>query len=147
MTKFALIVLAVGLLTAPISARADHSLVLIAHIDSPLDDLSSLSIRKLYLGFTVVNDEGDIVHAIVNSSDSSVWEIFLQDVMGMSARSYDRRLLTLTLQSGRSRPEVVNTAEETLDKIDEDKNAVAFVWSEDIEGRNNIKVLRVLWQD
>jgi hypothetical protein len=132
---------------APAPARADHVLVLIANADSPIDTVSSMELRKLYLGFPVEDDGGRPIRAITNKSSARSWEIFLQDVMGMSARSYERRLLTLTLQSGRNRPAVYNGLDELLERVESDEQAIAFVWVEDISNRENIKVLRVLWRN
>jgi hypothetical protein len=111
-----------------------------------LTAISSLDLRKLYLGFVVYFAEGLQIHPLSNNSDPRVREIFLQDVVGMSARTYDRRLLTLTLQTGRHRPETFTDLEDVLQAISENSLAVAFVWLEDVEDRDGIKILRVLWQ-
>lgn len=134
-----------GFLAASSPVCADHMMVLIVNADSPIDTVSSIELRKLYLGFYVEDDSGRPIRAIANKSNVQLWEIFLQDVMGMSARSYERRLLTLTLQSGRNRPAVHNRLDELLDRVESDEQTIAFVWVEDISDRENIKVLRVLW--
>ncbi|MDH5620446.1 MAG: hypothetical protein OEY74_00045 [Gammaproteobacteria bacterium] len=141
----ALTILLVALLQAPAQARAEHSLVLIASKDSSLQDVNAIDLRKLYLGFTVVKGDGRPIRAISNFSSPDTWEIFLQDVMGMSERSYNRRLLTLTLQSGRARPTVHKNLAQLLDHLKSDHDAISFAWSTDIEDRDDIKVLRVLW--
>jgi len=141
----ALFVLAAVLFVVPSSARADHALVLIASSDSPLETLSSLELRKLYLGFVVNSEAGRQIRPITNNSNARIKEIFLQDVVGMSARSYDRRLLTLTLQTGRHRPEVYADLGDLLNRIASDSLSISFVWKEDAEDRNDIKILRVLW--
>jgi hypothetical protein len=138
---------AIGLLAAPTPLRAEESLVLIAHKDSPLLSLRSVDIRKLYLGFIVRDEHNHPIRAIVNDSDARLWDVFLQGVMGMSDKSYDRRLLTLTLQSGRVRPHVVTDLSQLLQTIKSEPSAVAFVWRRDLEGHDNLKVLRVLWQE
>ena len=142
----ALFVLALVLLVVPPAARADHALVLIASADSPLKTVSSLDLRKLYLGFVVNSETGQQIHAITNNSDSRVKEIFLQNVVVMSARSYDRRLLTLTLQTGRHRPEIYTDPCDVLNRVASNSLTISFVWKEDADSRDDIKILRVLWQ-
>ncbi len=137
----------IGLLAAAGQSFADHSLVLVASADSRLTTMTSLDIRKCYLGFVVRDSKGDQVHPITNGSESHLWEIFLQDVMGMSSRSYSRRLLTLTLQSGRRRPEVFDNLDALLAHLENNANAVSFVWEEDIAGRSDFKILKVLWHE
>jgi hypothetical protein len=138
---------AIGLMTAPATLRAEETLVLIAHKDSRLQSLGSLEIRKLNLGFIFRDEERQPIRAVANGSDTHLWNVFLQGVMGMSDRSYERRLLTLTLQSGRIRPHVVTNLEQLLRTIETEPNAVAFVWRRDLVGRDDLKVLRVLWQE
>lgn len=137
--------LSIGLATQQV--RADDSVVLIVSAESNIRDVSPIEIRKLYLGFTVNAASGAPIHAISNSSDKRLWDVFLQGVMGMSERSYDRRLLTLTLQSGRPRPAVVQNNDTALLSVITDKNALTFAWSGDVDGRDDIRVLRILWQD
>ena len=128
------------------AAYAEHALVLITSADSPLQSVSSIELRKLYLGFIVNTDTGHQIRPVTNDSDPHAKEIFLQNVVGMSARSYDRRLLALTLRTGRHRPEVFRETSVLLDRIADATHSVAFVWEEDVEGREDIRVLRVLWQ-
>ena len=140
-------ILATVLIAAPIRADADHVLVLVTNKNGPLQSLRPIEIRKLYLGFTVANDRERPIRPISNMSDARLWNIFLQDVMGMSESSYRHRLLTLTLQSGRNRPEIIEVRELLLDRVEHDPDAITFAWLEDLEDRPNLRVLRVLWQD
>lgn len=142
-----LLFLVFALLETPTPVHAQEALVLIAHKDSTLESLESLDIRKLYLGFLVRDEQNQPIHAFLNGSDARLWNVFLQGVMGMSDKSYERRLLTLTLQSGRVRPHVENDPEQLLQTIETLPNSVAFVWRRDLEGHDNLKVLRVLWQE
>lgn len=134
-----------ALLAASPRVHADHSMILIANVDSPIEAISPLDLRKLYLGFVVMTSNGAPVRPLSNASDTQLKEIFLQDVMGMSSRSYDRRLLTLTLQTGRRRPEVIEDLSILLQRIDSDLQSITFVWEEDIESLDSVKVIRVLW--
>lgn len=144
-TVFLLVIF--GLLEVPTSLHAEESLVLIAHKDCPVNQLGSLDIRKLYLGFVVTDEQKQPIRAISNDSDAHQWSVFLQGVMGMSEKAYERRLLTLTLQSGRTRPRVITDLELLLQTVETEPNAVAFVWQRDLEGHNDLKVVRVLWQE
>lgn len=139
-----ILVLTLLLAGAP-AAYAEHALVLITSVDSPLQSVSSIELRKLYLGFIVNAETGEQIQPVTNDSDSRAKEIFVQNVVGMSARSYDRRLLTLTLRTGRHRPEVFRDTTALLDRIADDAYSIAFVWEEDVAGREDIRTLRVLW--
>ena len=134
------------LLVGAQAAYAEHALVLITSAGNPLQSVSSIELRKLYLGFIVNAESGDQIRPLTNDSDSRAKEIFLQNVVGMSARSYDRRLLTLTLRTGRHRPEVFRETTALLDRIADDSNSISFVWVEDVAGREDLRIVRVLWQ-
>lgn len=129
------------------TADADHRVVLVTRADSPLDSIDTLDIRKIYLGFAVRTDSGVPVRGATNASDDKLFDIFLQDVMAMSASAYDRRLLTLTLQSGRRRPEVFTNVSELTKALNVDATLVTYMWEEDFRAADNLKVLRVLWKD
>jgi hypothetical protein len=66
--------------------------------------------------------------------------------MAMSEKSYDRRLLTLTLQSGRRRPDVYTNIDELVDALQMDPYLVTYMWQEDFEKVRALKVLRVIWK-
>ena len=80
-------------------AVAQHEVVLVAPSTSPLQDLDSLQLRKIYLGFNVTHD-GHNIRGLRNTADSKLDQIFLQTVVAMSEKAYLRRQLSLTLQQG-----------------------------------------------
>jgi hypothetical protein len=84
---------------------------------------------------------------LYNASDRTLREVFLQDVMGMSARSYDRRMLSLALRSGQRRPQSYESVEELLRALDADPLTVSFAWAEDISSHSELKAIRVLWRN
>lgn len=135
------------LFLASAPAAADHAVVLVARSDSPIETVDPLDVRKLYLGFSVRTEENLALRAATNQSENKLFEIFLQDVMAMSARSYDRRLLTLTLQSGRRRPDIYRNVGELTDALKSDASLISFMWQEDFEQAGNLKVLRVIWKE
>jgi hypothetical protein len=147
MRRYVMSVAAFCALTLPIFAVADRAVFLVARTDCPIDTMDLLDVRKMYLGFTVRADNNLALRAATNQSDKELFEIFMQDVMAMSARSYDRRLLTLTLQSGRRRPEVYMNVAELQDSLQHDPNLITFMWDDDFQATKNLKVLRVIWRD
>lgn len=127
------------------AAQAERSVVLVVRADSPIEAIELLDVRKLYLGFSVRTGSNQPIRAATNRADPVVYEVFLQDVMAMSASRYDRRLLTLTLQSGRPRPLVVQNSRELLQALQADPHLVTFMWKDDAEKAGDLKILRVLW--
>ena len=125
-------------------ALADHKVVIVASESSPLSAISSIDLRKIYLGIPLVEGKTRYV-AIRNQSDSRLNEIFLQTLVSMSERDYERRLLTLTLQSGRRRPIVVSDHESIVSALKNNPQLVTYMWGEDFDRTRGLKVLRTLW--
>ena len=128
-------------------AVADKAVVLVVNANSTIEEIDLLDVRKVYLGFSARTDENAPIRAATNRTGREIFEIFLQDVMAMSASTYDRRLLTLTLQSGRLRPEVFRNTQDLVESLIEDENLVSFMWMDEAEATDQLKILRVLWTE
>lgn len=124
---------------------AERQVVLVAAATSPLHDLDSLELRKIYLGFTVKRD-GHTVSGLRNTGDKDLNRIFLQAVVAMSEKSYMRRLLSLTLRQGIPRPIEYDKLDSLLDALSDDPYSVTYMWKDAAARSADVKTLRVLWQ-
>jgi hypothetical protein len=127
-------------------ASADETLVLIVSASSKVEQLDSLEVRKLFLGMTVTHN-GERLRPLLNESDPRLKAVFLQNVVSMTDITYDRRVLALALQGGRSLPVVYTDKALLLKAIAADPTAVSFAWAKDVQHDKGAKVLRVLWHD
>ena len=139
---FAALVSAV--LTMP--ASADETLVLIVSADSKVEQLDSLEVRKLFLGMTVIHN-GDRLRPLLNEAEPRLKDVFLQNIVAMTDMTYDRRILRLALQGGRSLPAVYADKVMLINSVASDPTAVSFAWAKDVQHDRRIKVLRILWHD
>ena len=131
---------------AALPAFADDTLVLIVGADSKVDQLDSLQVRKLFLGMTVTHG-GDRLRPLLNDADSRVRDIFLQNIVSMTDMTYDRRILRLALQGGRSLPTIFKDKVELINAVAADPTAVSYAWEKDVQHDRRIRILRVLWHD
>jgi hypothetical protein len=138
--------LALLLSVAALPACADDTLVLIVGADSKVDQLDSLQVRKLFLGMTVTH-EGDRLRPLLNDADSRVRDIFLQNIVSMTDMTYDRRILRLALQGGRSLPAIYKDKVALINAVAADPTAVSYAWEKDVQHDRRIRILRVLWHD
>lgn len=139
----------VGFLLCAKEILADHEVVLVASSKSPITDINSLELRKIYLGITI-RRQGKVVNGLRNASDNQLNRIFLQSIAAMSERSYQRRLLFITLKYGKPRPPVLMDQESLLKALAEDPYAITYMWREDVqalEGFDTLKILKTLWQE
>ena len=125
---------------------AERQVVLVAAATSPLHDLDSLELRKIYLGFTVKRD-GHTVSGLRNTGDKDLNRIFLQAVVAMSEKSYSRRLLSLTLRQGIPRPSEYDRPQRLLDALLSDPYSVTYMWKDTAAISPDVKTLKVLWQE
>jgi hypothetical protein len=138
--------LALLLSLAALPACADDTVVLIVSADSKVENLDSLQVRKLFLGMTV-NHDGDRLRPLLNLSDPKLRAVFLQNIVSMTDMTYDRRVLRLALQGGRSLPAVSTDNVALIGAVAADPTAVSFAWAKDVQRDRRIRMLRVLWQD
>jgi hypothetical protein len=128
------------------SAVAADRLVLIVSANSPVMALNSPEIQKLFLGLTVMTN-GDVLRPLRNESEEIIRQIFFQSIVSMSESAYERRVLALTLQQGRTAPPLYRNTKMLLDAVAADPAAVSYAWAADVAKDPRIKTLRVLWHE
>jgi len=126
--------------------RGAEQVVLVAAENSPIETLSALELRKAYFG-VVVRYDNQIIRPFRNSSDSQLNRIFLQSVVAMSDRSYERRLFSLTLKSGRPRPEEFTNQDDLVRAVRDYPYCISYMWRSDAERSEGIRIIKVLWQE
>lgn len=126
-------------------AGAEHQVVLVTASTSPLQDIDSLELRKIYLGFSVIRD-GHIVKGIRNTGDEGINRIFLQTVVAMSEKAYTRRQLSLTLRKGVPNIAEYDQADDLLNALSSNPYSISYMWEHVAEREPGIKILRVLWE-
>ncbi len=140
-------ILAVLLLSmACASAYTGERLVLIASADSPIDQLDSIEVRKLFLGMNVTHD-GIRVRALLNEADSQIRSVFLQNVVSMTDTVYDRRVLRLAMAGEITLPPIYADKQALFSAVAANKTAVSYAWERDVQQDRRIKILRTLWHD
>jgi len=140
-------ILACLVMSSALGARAeDREVVLVVAEDSPISAVSSLQLRKLYLGLPT-RLSGIQARPLRNTSDDTLQDIFLQSAMAMSERAYERQLLNLTLRVGNIRPETVPAVDSLKRILQEDNSALTYMWQSDLHEGDGLRVVKVLWQE
>lgn len=127
-------------------ALATDQLVLIASVSSPASTLNAIDIQKLFLGLTIFLD-GKELRPLRNESDESTRRIFYQDIIGMSEPTYERRLLAVTLQQGRTAPPVFRDSMSLLNAVAADPYAISYAWAKEVGRDRRIRILKVLGRE
>lgn len=128
------------------AAWANDAVVLVTSSDSPITDISSLDTRKAYLGI-FVTIAGNTVRPVRQRDDSRLNQVFLQSVIAMSQRSYERRLLSMMLKYGTPRPAEVRDREALIEMLERNPHAIGYMWASDAESDRRVRKVKVLWQE
>jgi len=133
-----------AMLARPSVAGIRDEVVLITNDPDPDFSLEHLELRKLFLGFLVVHDH-HILQPVRNRSDDRLDQVFMQHVMAMSADTYERRLLALTLRQGRPRPMEVHSHDELVQAFLTKPHCVSFAWRSRLKGMTGVHTIMTLW--
>ncbi len=144
--RVAQLLIITALTLAAHASAEDAAVVLVTGKDSPIENISSLEMRKIYFGISVSVD-GHTIRALRRRDDERLNQIFQQSVIAMSQRSYERRLLSLALKFGTPRPVEVKSRDELLRLLAENPSAIAYMWKSNAEADPRVKIIRVLWQE
>ena len=128
------------------AAKSGESVVLVTAESCPLNDISTLDLRKAYLGVAVSVD-GRRVRPILMRGDEKLEQIFYQSVVAMSKKSYERRRLSLALKYGTPRLAEFDDIDIVSEVLRSDGCTITFVWRRDAESLQGIKTIKLLWQD
>lgn len=139
-------ILALSLLgQAAAALSADRRMVLVAADSFPAESLPVRELRKAYLGLPVEH-AGTAVEPLRNASDPLLYDVFLQKVVFMSRRSYERELLSRVFRLGGTRPAELTAIEEVVAALHANPGAVTFMWEDIAAGLDNVRVVQTLWQ-
>ena len=145
MRRILTIVLILCLAAGP-ARPASQSVVLVVRADSPVTEMDSVTVRKLFLGLPVLVN-GKLLHPLRNRSDPLLDEIFFQQLVAMSQPSYDRQILIGVNRQGWLRPAEYNSLASVLAALAADPSAVSYMWQRDVGHNSGIRVVRVLWSE
>jgi hypothetical protein len=123
----------------------ERELVLVSHADSNIAPLDSRKLRRLYLGI-LRNDPNTSLTPIGNQSDPLIHEIFLQRIVHMSSRAYERHLLTKVFVRGNQRLKVVRNHDSLVKELQYNENSVSYMWAHKVQEVSNINIIQTIWK-
>lgn len=136
----------IWMLSLGVAHAGDAAVVLVTASDSGLETIDSLSIRKAYLGVPI-QVHGRRILPVRRKDDPRLDEIFMQAVMAMSEKSYERRLLSLSLKFAVPRPVEALNEDQLMKSLTSEPMAISYMWQAEAEADSRIRVIRVLWQE
>ena len=120
-------------------------LVLVASTTASYEPLSPFEVRKIFLGYPITRANNQLI-AIRNKSDEESYQIFLQKVIHLSARNYERRLMSKTFRTGTPTVLEADTLPALKNKLFNNEFNVSVMWLEDVDSDSNLRVIQRLWK-
>ena len=124
---------------------AERSLVVVRSDQTAGPALTEQEVRKLFLGEALIKD-GQRVEPLRNGANLLLYEVFLQKIIFMSARNYERQLLSRVFRLGGQRPPLYNDLNELIAMLKTNPATVTFMWEDEARAIPGIKVSTLLWQ-
>jgi len=91
---------------------------------------------------------GDInLRPLLNDSDPRLTQVFLQKVIFMSRKRYERQLAAQIFRQGGRQPPAIDNNEDIVRALLASPAMITFMWSDEFEGVSGLKSLGVLWED
>lgn len=140
-----IVLLALAVLLPLDDALAERAVVLVTGASCPVEELTSLDVRKAYLGISVSID-GHRMIPMQLVGDELLSSIFYQSIVNMSRKSYERRALSLTLKYGTPRAEKFDSVAEVAGAVRARHCGIVYLWQEDADRLDGIKTVRLLWR-
>ena len=123
-----------------------QALVLVTANDSQIETLQPDLFRKLFLAVPVVLNNQKLI-PLINTSDDLLYEVFLQKVVYMSERYYERMLISKTFRTGRLRPARYSNNTKLVKALKSIPGSISFMWSTTAEKEKYIRIVQVIWEE
>ena len=121
-------------------------LVLVSATTINYKPLSSFEVRKFFLGYPVIRKNVPLI-PIINISDKESYQIFLQKIIHLSAKNYERRLLSKTFRTGIAKISAVDSLPALKNKLLSNHFNISVMWLKDTLLDNDLNIIQVLWKE
>lgn len=125
------------------AAQGHKTLVLVSGSNMDIPPLTAEEVLFVFMDAPVVKN-GVRLQPVLNESDQLLREVFLQKVMFMSWRHYQRRLVREAFSHGWPRPDVISDIPTLVQTLQSQPGTVTYMWESTAKSLN-VKVVQVLW--
>lgn len=122
-------------------AESGQKLVIVTGSQSDITSLTPKELRRVFLGLNVTNNNSAVI-PIRNHSDEMLHEVFLQKIMFMSSRTYERQLNLRIVRKGLERPKQFSKQSEIISVLTNTNNSITYMWEQDAKNFSDLRVIR-----
>lgn len=132
--------------TSSTAQTTQRSLLLVCSDNAKLESLSHAEVRKIFLGVPMTKDQVRL-KPVLNATDPLATDVFLQQVIFMSKREYERQLVSRVFRLGDQRPPEYENIDMLVKALLNTPGSLSYMWSEQLEHQTGLKPLGVLWTE
>jgi len=127
-----------------VHATTDFSAVLVASKYSSISPLKTNDIRRIFLGLRPVNST-QLATPVINISDQHTYIQFLKNIMYLTERGYQRKLIKRVFRQGADNIQVINSHEKLAQWLRDNPDSFSYMLKQDAEKQPELKIIQVLW--
>jgi hypothetical protein len=127
-----------------LSYAQEVSGVLVAAESSPIEKISIIEIRRIYLGLPPSRDS-QIKKPVINLSGQETFKAFLKNIMHMTERGYQRKLIKRIFRQGGGKIVEIDNIDALVGHLEKNPHDVSFMDMDAAKQAKGIKVVQVLW--
>lgn len=125
------------------SDQATH-VVLVSAGKQPPQEFTRKELRLLYLGYAITINEQQY-EPLINATQKQIYKGFLQKIMFMSEKNYERQLVARIFRRGGERPGKFSSRNELIANLKMKPNRITFVRLDFALQDDDIQVVQQLW--
>ncbi len=122
------------------SSGFGEDIVVIANKAFPTDSINLLDLVEIYTGHYIVYQRFKIL-PLDQPDNEKIKRLFLANVMNFSLDGYKAHWQKWTFKTGRQPPMVVQDSKEVIRNVQKEPGGMGYVWDQDVQGVEGIKVL------
>lgn len=140
------LVIAIVTLAVTMTAVADreYRLVLVAKNNVDMKSFSPRDLRKIFLGNKVYQNNTRIV-PLINKATPILDEVFLQKIVFMSKRHFNRQIMSNVYRRGLTKPKSYQSVDDAVRMLNEIPNTITYMWEETAE-KHKLTVIQLIWR-
>lgn len=121
-----------------------HRLLLVTSAENKISPLDRNELRRLFLGMPVYRS-GKVLNPLLNKTDERCYQIFLQSVIGMSQKRYERTLVLGLYRQGYNSPPIYTQLNELQAELNKRPDGVSFVHDNGQLKETSFNIVQEIW--
>lgn len=122
----------------------DSSVVLVTAVESNVKKGRIIEIRRIYLGLPSSSDNL-IKQSVHNVSDQEIYKLFIKNVMHMTEKSYQRKIVKRIFRQGSRKLLEINSTDDLVQHLISNPQNVSYMKKDIALKTKGIKIVQVLW--